>query len=111
MYIMIWRSLSSASTAFSMVRSFGIRKIERDAEHRLLIGTPPLVGEVANRPERLQATAIELVVQLIDVLLNRRAFHPQAELADLLAEHAANLGIERLEPGHPAIIAAFSRIT
>ena len=31
----------------------------------------------------------------------------QAELADLLAEHAADLGIERLEPGHALIIPAF----
>jgi hypothetical protein len=49
------------------------------------------------------------VVQLIDVLLNRRSFDAQAELADLLAEHAADLGIERLEPGHLAIISGFRR--
>ena len=59
----------------------------------------------------IEEAAIELVIQLIDVLLNRRAFDPQAELADLLAEHAADLGIERLEPGHPAIIFAFRAVT
>src|SRR6185503_10131680 len=34
-------------------------------------------------------------------------FHAETELADLLAEDAADLGIERLEPGHASIIPLF----
>src|SRR4029078_10773257 len=82
-------------------------RVERHCPLRLLIGTAPLVGEVADRPERLHPAAIQLVVQLIDVFLDRLSLHAQAELADLLAEHASDLGIERLEPGHAPIIPLF----
>jgi hypothetical protein len=84
-----------------------IGQIERNAEHRLLIRTAPLVGQVTNRAELLESAVLELFVQLPDVALDRRAFDTQAEFADLFSEDAANLRVQGLESDHAAIITAF----
>ena len=65
--------------------------IVRPPEHRLTIGTSPLVGQVAHRPEFPETATLDLRVQLADVLLDGGSFDLEPELADLLAEDAANL--------------------
>src|SRR5688572_31962978 len=82
----------------------GIGEIKRDAEHGLLIGTAPLVGQVTDGPEFLEPATLELEVQLTDVALDRRALDPQAELADLHSEHAADFRVERLELHHSSML-------
>ena len=111
MYIMIWRSFSSASTAFSSRPQLRVGEIERNAEHRLLIGAAPLVGQVADRPELLQPAPLELLVELPDVAFDRGSLDAQAELADLLPEDPADLGVQGLESDHAADYHRFSCIS
>ena len=49
----------------------GIGEVEGDAEHRLLIRASPLVGQIADRPELLEAAALQLVVELMHIFFNR----------------------------------------
>ncbi len=77
-----------------------IGEIERDAEHRLHVRTAPLVGEVADGPELVEAAALELLVELAYVGLDGRPLEPQPQLADALAKYAAKLRIERFECRH-----------
>jgi hypothetical protein len=48
-----------------------IGEIERDAEYRLLVRTPPFVREVAHGTELLQTAPGKLVVELAHVPLDR----------------------------------------
>jgi hypothetical protein len=77
-----------------------IRKIERDAEDRLHIGTAPLVGEITDRPELVKASALEFFVELAHVRLYRRSLEPQPKFPDSLAEYASEFGIERFKRRH-----------
>ena len=43
---------------------------------------------------------IQLLLELSDIAFNRRPFEAEAELADLLPQHATNLRVERLKPDH-----------
>ena len=78
----------------------GIGEVKGDAEHRLLIRAPPLVGEIADRPELLEAPAIQLAVELVDIFFDWRSFDPQPELTDLLAQDPADLRVEGFEFDH-----------
>ena len=77
-----------------------IGEIERNAEHRLHVGTAPLVGEIADRTELVEPAPLELLVELPHVWLDRRSLEPQPQLADPLAEHAAQLRVERFKCRH-----------
>ena len=81
-----------------------IGQVERNAEHGLHVGAAPFVGEIADRPELVEPAPLELVVELPHVRLDGRSLEPQAELADPLAEHAAQFGIEGFEGRHHSII-------
>src|SRR5687767_3356353 len=83
-----------------------IRQIERYTEHRLLVRAAPFVGQVADRPELPEPTPLQLLVELADVAFNRGPLNPEAELADLFPENAADLGIQGLESDHFPIITA-----
>jgi hypothetical protein len=48
------------------LRETRIGEIERDADHRLAVGTAPLVGEVADGMELPEPLALELAVELLD---------------------------------------------
>src|SRR5438105_8098148 len=80
-------------------RELGIGQVERDADHRMTIGSSPLVGEVAHRAEFLQALALALAMELLHEPFDRRAFEPEPELADALAEDLAHFGRRALEHG------------
>jgi hypothetical protein len=45
----------------------GIGEVERDAQHRLLVGTPPFVGEITDRSKLLEAALFELLVKLAHI--------------------------------------------
>ena len=78
----------------------GVGQIEGNAEHRLHVGTAPLVGEVADGAELVQAAPLELLVELAHVRLDRRTLEPQPELANALAKDAAECRVERFECRH-----------
>jgi hypothetical protein len=77
-----------------------IGQIERNAEHRLHVWAAPLVGEVADRAEFVEPAPLELFVQLTDVRLDRRPLELESQLADALAEDAAQFRVERFECRH-----------
>ena len=77
-----------------------IRQVERNPQDRLHVRAAPLVGEVAHGPELLQPPSLQLAVELPDVRLDGRSFQAKAQLADALAQHAAQLGIESLKGRH-----------
>ena len=86
--------------ARSSLPRFGSAKIERDTEHRLHVGTPPLVGQITDGPELVQAPALELLVELADVRLDRRSLEAEPQLADPFAEDASQLRIKRFKGWH-----------
>src|SRR5436190_2683419 len=61
-----------------------IGQIEGDADHRLPVGTPPFVGQVADGLELLETLALQLAMELVYEALDRRAFELEPELVDLL---------------------------
>jgi hypothetical protein len=77
-----------------------VGQVERDPEHRLLVGAPPFVGQVTLRAELAESAALELLVQLPDVAFNRGPFHPQPQLAHLLAKDSPDLRVQGLELDH-----------
>ena len=48
-----------------------ICQVERDAEHRLLIGTAPFIGQITDGTKLLQTAPLELFVELANVAFDR----------------------------------------
>ena len=69
---MISRSFSMSLTASSMCAHARIAEVEGNADDRLLGGAAPFVGQVAERPEVVEAGRLELGVEAADVLRDRR---------------------------------------
>jgi hypothetical protein len=66
----------------------------------LHIRATPLIGEVTDRPELVEASALQLFVELPYVGLDRRSLEAESQLANALAKDAAEFGIERFECRH-----------
>src|SRR5262249_46968092 len=81
-----------------------IGEIERNADHRLAVGTAPLVGEIAQRTKALESLALELAVELKHVALDRRAFELEPKLADALAEKIPDVRGSAFEPNHAPML-------
>ena len=99
---MISRSSSRSFIVALEARELGIGEVERDADHRLAVGTAPLVGQVAGRAELVEALLLELAVELLDEALDRRALESQSELAGCACRAARGHRGRLLELGHVA---------
>ncbi len=79
---------------------FGVGEIKGNANHRLLRGASPFVGEIALRAELLQAFALQFPVKLLDKTLNGRSLELQPHLADGLGEDLLNVRRSFFEGAH-----------
>jgi len=68
------------------LRDLGIREIEGDADDGFLVGTRPLVRQVDRRAKSGEALRGELRVELLDILIQHRAFETQPKIADRARE-------------------------
>src|SRR6185437_2584122 len=88
---------------------FGIGQIKRYSDHRLTGRTSPFVGEIAKRPELLQAFGFQLAVKLLHKALERRAFELEPQLPEGLAQYLLNFRRRFFKSRHSGLVWRLAR--